>query len=254
MNVFISWSGETSHEVAQILRMWLPSVLQSVKPYVSSEDIAKGARWSEHIARLLEETSFGIICVTSDNVGSPWLNFEAGALSKSVVSSRVTPFLLGINPVDLVGPLAQFQATLPRIDDVNRLVRSINDISDQPIDQARLDESVRVWWPRLNDRLQEITRQEALKGARPKRDTRGIIEETLEISRWLQRRAIQERAKWVGSSFSSGQDRIEVAVGYDFVAMRDSSDPEGPMLLFSPSEWQDFIRRVRRDEYDLKDK
>ena len=64
MKVFISWSGDTSHNVALALREWLPSVLQSVEPYVSSEDIDKGARWSAEIGYQLNDTDFGILRVT----------------------------------------------------------------------------------------------------------------------------------------------------------------------------------------------
>ena len=86
MKVFISWSGEKSHKIANILREWMPCVIQSIKPYVSSKDIDKGARWSTDIAKELEDSYFGIICVTKSNINAPWINFEAGALSKAVAA------------------------------------------------------------------------------------------------------------------------------------------------------------------------
>lgn len=78
MKVFISWSGNISLKVALVFRDWLPSVIQSIEPYVSSEDIDKGARWSTDIAKELENSTFGILCVTKENLEAPWLSFEAG--------------------------------------------------------------------------------------------------------------------------------------------------------------------------------
>lgn len=101
MKVFLSWSGELSHKIALELREWLPFVIQSIEPYVSSEDIDKGTRWSIDIAKELEDSSFGILCVTPQNLNAPWLNFEAGALSKAFENSFVSPFLFGLKPSDL---------------------------------------------------------------------------------------------------------------------------------------------------------
>ena len=191
MKVFISWSGETSHKVAIALRDWLPSVLQGLEPYVSSEDIEKGARWSSEIGRQLDEISFGILCVTPDNLGSAWLNFEAGALSKSVETSRVSPFLLNLRPAELVGPISQFQAALPRADDILRLVKSINSVREYPLEEARLIDAVEMWWPRLEERLGDALNTPTTARPEPQRDTREMIEELLEITRELQNRVVR---------------------------------------------------------------
>lgn len=53
VKVSISWSGEPSRTVALALRSWLQSVIQSIDPYVSTEDIEKGASWFPHIAQQL---------------------------------------------------------------------------------------------------------------------------------------------------------------------------------------------------------
>ena len=53
---------------------------------------------------------------------------------------------------------------------------------------------------------------------------------------------------WTKSSFSgaNGDDCVEVAMNHPgVVAVRDSKDPSGPVLAFTPSVWRDFLRGVR---------
>lgn len=147
MNVFISWSGATSHKVACILRDWIPSVIQAVTPYVSSEDIDKGARWSSDIAKELDGSGYGILCLTNNNVDAPWLNFEAGALSKAVDKSRVCPFLLHMERSDVTGPLLQFQSTMANESDVHKLINSINQAfpEKEQLSEERLNKVFEVW-------------------------------------------------------------------------------------------------------------
>ena len=120
MKLFISWSGDLSHRIALHLKEWLPVVLPFVDAWVSSEDIPKGTRWGAGLASQLEGTDSGIVCLVPGNLNESWLNFEAGALSKSVAKARVHPFLFGLDPRELIGPLAQFQATRFSKDDVRR--------------------------------------------------------------------------------------------------------------------------------------
>ena len=84
MRVFKSWAKPQSRAVARLLRDWFPFVINAIQPWMSEEDIDKGARWNANIAEELEGSNFGIICLTPENLESSWLNFEAGALSKTV--------------------------------------------------------------------------------------------------------------------------------------------------------------------------
>lgn len=162
MKIFISWSGEISGKVARILRDWLPYVLPTIKPYVSSEDIEKGTAWNSDIASQIETAIAGIICVTKDNINSPWLNFEAGALFKSLSKSspkKVCPFLFGLTSYELKGPLNQFQLTNYEKQDIQKLVVSLNNSNpdvDSRIDSNRLVESFNVWWPKLEESLELV--------------------------------------------------------------------------------------------------
>jgi tetratricopeptide (TPR) repeat protein len=74
----------------------------------------------------LKDTHFGIIVLTQENLGAPWLLFEAGALAKAVESARVVPVLLGVRRSDLTFPLAQFQAVEADESGLRSLAAAVN--------------------------------------------------------------------------------------------------------------------------------
>lgn len=63
------------------------------------------------------------------------------------------------------------------------------------------------------------------------------------------------RAVWRKSdrSSSEGQNCVEVATNLAcVVAVRDSKDPIGPKLIFTPNVWRTFARSVKTDTDDLR--
>lgn len=198
MNIFMCWSGERSREVAAVLRDWLRLVIQSAEPWLSVEDIHKGARWMTELNSQLAKTKMGIICLTPENRQAPWLLFEAGVLSNVVASSLVCPFLIGLKQTDVEDPLAQFQATLPIVEDVMRLLTTINEISDKPLDQAVLERTFSAFWPELQEKLKAV---EAAKVDQPvrQRSESELLTEVLERVRSVERRVaevIDVREAW----------------------------------------------------------
>lgn len=183
MKVFISWSGKQSQHAAKALREWLPCVINAVKLYVSSEDIEKGSRWGVEIAKELESSTYGILCLTAENLKSPWMHFEAGALARSLQVGRVSPILVGIKPTDVSGPLAQFQATSCRREEIWQLVAELNralgsEATAEPILQKRFE----MFWPNLDSALKRVGTMARSKRVAP-RKTEDLLDEILGLLR-----------------------------------------------------------------------
>jgi hypothetical protein len=59
------------------------------------------------------------------------------------------------------------------------------------------------------------------------------------------------RAAWRKSTRSGTNGCVEVAFVEDKVAVRDSTDRGGPVLLFTAHEWEAFIGGARDGEFAL---
>lgn len=160
MDVFLSWSSERSKKLANIFNDWISNVLPTVKTYISTEQIGPGDRWSESIGKGLESNFMGIFFMVEENVSSPWLNFEAGAISKNIEDSKVIPLLHEMRPEQINGPMAQFQAKLiNQEEDIFSIVKQINvGITDErKINSDKLRKLFDKWYPDFDEAYKKFT-------------------------------------------------------------------------------------------------
>jgi hypothetical protein len=152
MAVFICWSGTRSQLIADAVK----TLLQATVPALKDDDqiflsggIAKGVTWFDAILSALKDAKAGIACVTAENVSSPWMHFEAGALAGEVSKlpiphanetaapgtddappvsahrSRLFTVLHGVDMSALDGPLSAYQGTSTTPDEMSALVRAL---------------------------------------------------------------------------------------------------------------------------------
>lgn len=192
MKIFISWSGDQAKQVAEFLREWLPTVLAgSVTPFVSSQDIAKGERGLNVISTELESVNYGIVVLTKSNHGAPWVNFEAGAIAKSLGEGHVSTVLVDVTRADITGPLSQFQDTvLGEKTDVKKLLDDVATAAGGGVPQTTRDVMFESMWPQLEEAVKA-----ASGGVDPttERGEKDILEEVLDLVRSVQRDVAKTR-------------------------------------------------------------
>lgn len=186
MKVFLCWSGDRSYEVAKAFEEWLPKVIQVVDPFISS-GIPKGKRWGGAIADELEETKVGILCLTRENLNANWILFEAGALSKTK-DAYVCTFLLDLKATDIEEPLASFQHTASKREDIRQLMDTINkavkESEEHSLAEKLFNSTFDMYWTELEAKLKGIIAKSP-EAVSPPRDMKDMVEEILGIARRL---------------------------------------------------------------------
>jgi TIR domain len=178
MKIFISWSGNRSQIVAKALREFLPEIFQDVEPWMSDRDIQTGSRWGQDVSSQLDKNSVGIICLTPENLGAPWILFEAGALAKSVDNAKVIPYRLKLQATDVQFPLAQFQGVDANESGTRKLLQGLNTFREPHMPEERLERIFQRWWPDWNERIANIPKPSGV--TKPDRSDRSLLEEVLE--------------------------------------------------------------------------
>jgi Domain of unknown function (DUF397) len=59
-----------------------------------------------------------------------------------------------------------------------------------------------------------------------------------------------EQGCWRASSYSASADCVEIADLGDVVGVRDSKDPNGPVIELTRSEWCAFVDAIKRGDLD----
>ena len=189
MKIFLSWSGNRSRLVAELLRDWIRCVLQATRPWISTRDLDRGSVWFAEINEQLKDTAIGIICLTGDNKDKPWILFEAGALAKGLNSNRVCTFLVDLQPTDVEDPLAQFNHTFPNKAGLLALVETINNaLGANALDHRILQQVFDTYWPQFDDGFKQVLAEHPPEATPPPRDERDLLAEILDHTRALNAR------------------------------------------------------------------
>jgi hypothetical protein len=162
LRIFISWSGKQAGLIGHAFHSFLPDVVNGIEPFVSSEDIDQGTRWNNVLSRNLQESSCAIVCLTPESLKSTWVAFETGAISKATgtpetAHSRIWTYLVSVEYKDLqLSPFAEFQPTAAVEEQTWKLIRSINDISPDPVSAETLKRRFdSIFWPEFSKKLEQ---------------------------------------------------------------------------------------------------
>jgi len=162
MHVFICWSGTRGLGAAEALKQFFEGLNEKLQPSEKgrvevfySPDIDKGRLWFQAVQNELSKANAAVIVVTPENARSPWMHFEAGAvvsqiLERKETASPIFTYLFGMEPGDLVGPLASYQSTVATYADTRSMVEQLFKLADVAIPN---DDAYDAAWTTLAQKL-----------------------------------------------------------------------------------------------------
>lgn len=215
MEIFVSWSGQRSRAVAELLKKWIKMVLQGTEPWVSTQDLESGSLWVSDLNQQLSVSATGIVCITQENKTAPWIHFEAGALAKGLTKARVCTFLIDLKPEDIANPLGQFNHTLPTRDSMWKLVKSFNQRLKGPshLEESVLAQLFALFWPKFEEEFRQVLEANKSTAQAKARTSESYLIEVLENTRALSQRVNAIEARLEPARSSSANEYATTILG-----------------------------------------
>lgn len=156
--IFISWSGIDSKKYAVLIREWLDEIFIHTESFFSEVDIAAGQLWLSEVHKNLADSVFGIGLINKDNVHSPWVHYEAGAIAAVLNRNRFVPLLCGIHPTEIGGsPLVHLQSKSLTEEGLAALANSINEVLlDYKLSDRQIEKAAQRVWQDFKARIEEL--------------------------------------------------------------------------------------------------
>jgi predicted O-methyltransferase YrrM len=101
--IFISWSGNLGKLIAEYLYNNLFNYAD-LTPWISSHSITGGSAWFEETKEALNNSQYGVVCLTPGTSKKPWINFEIGWLYGRLNNCKIITFQEEVD-----NPLANLQ-------------------------------------------------------------------------------------------------------------------------------------------------
>ena len=172
LGAMISWSGTQSRAAARILRDWFECVLPGVDFWLSTEDISVGGVWFPQLMKALDQRQVCILCVTKENIRSPWMHYEAGAVAAKLngggnAKPLICPYLLGVESWQICkSPFSQFQWARDTKEDTWHLLLAINQALGEKSHNVKLLQTVfKSQWTPLKRKLNSTIRTKVVSQA-----------------------------------------------------------------------------------------
>lgn len=251
MKVFISWSGNRSRAVADLLDEWIQCVLQAIRPWMSSKDIDRGSLWFSEISDQLADTKIGIVCLTKENLNRPWILFESGALAKGLTSSRVCTFLIDLEPADVGNPLAQFNHTAPDKDSMFELVRTLNSsLGDKALKDKVVEQVFETYWPQFQSSFNQALADNPTDVVDAPRSEESMMHEVLSTVRAMDRRLrlLEKTDGKFGNPSVSSSNKAEFSKVLEFLMADGVKVKSRPIGLLAQAIEEEEIRKAKEQD------